>query len=172
MAVGVNSIIQVVGYKNSGKTTLIEKVIADLAERGMRIGTIKHHGHATELVSLDYGTDSWKHRQAGAAASLVMNEDGALQLQAAQEQKPSLDQLLAMYQTLDLDGVLVEGFKQEDYPKLIIVKEESDLKLVDTLKQVEAIVTALPIKRVDLPVFHLNDAARISEWIITRWEKK
>src|SRR5512139_3302870 len=63
-------IVSIVGKSDSGKTTFLEKLIAELASRGWRVATVKHHAHSEDDVDT-VGKDSWRHRQAGAAVSVV-----------------------------------------------------------------------------------------------------
>jgi molybdopterin-guanine dinucleotide biosynthesis protein B len=103
-------VIHIVGKKNSGKTTLMEKLIPTLSARGYRVGTIKHH-HSGRPVDLDWkGKDSWKHRNAGARAVAVLSPAEAVLFQQTDDPMP-LSQLVAKMK--DVDVVLVEGLSLE-----------------------------------------------------------
>ena len=67
-------ILSVVGRSNSGKTTLLEKLIRELARRGRHVGTIKHHFHGPVTVDVP-GKDSWRHREAGARAVALVSPE-------------------------------------------------------------------------------------------------
>lgn len=109
-------IISVVGKSNSGKTTLIEKLIAELKIRGYKIGIIKHAHHGFTMDR--EGKDSWRHRKAGADTVLVASPDGIALTK--KEKKPDLDSLLKYFQDVDL--VVTEGFKRENKPKIEVFR--------------------------------------------------
>ncbi|HZG75431.1 MAG TPA: molybdopterin-guanine dinucleotide biosynthesis protein B, partial [Paenibacillus sp.] len=106
--------VQIVGYKKTGKTTLVCRLTEQLADRGLRIGTVKHDGHDFEPDVP--GTDSWKHRRSGAAVTAVVSDRRTAWFE---ERTSELDAVLArMSDRADL--VLVEGWKREKYPKLAL----------------------------------------------------
>lgn len=104
------------GYSGAGKTTLVERVIADLRARGLRVSVVKHAHHRFDIDQP--GKDSWRHRQAGAFEVLVVS-DQRLALMREFEQ-PGAPDIHAMLAELDagVDWVLVEGFKHGDLPKI------------------------------------------------------
>ncbi len=116
-------VLLIVGYKKVGKTTLIEKLIPELSSRGYRVGTVKHH-HSDFPVSVDtVGTDTWRHRQAGAASvalatptDIAMFRDGANSL--------SLDQIISALGEADI--FLVEGFHEEPRAKIEVLSDRYD----------------------------------------------
>lgn len=65
--------ISFIGRKNSGKTTLLEKLIANLSDKGLRIATIKHHGHPDFDIDIS-GRDSYRHRAAGAQSTTILSD--------------------------------------------------------------------------------------------------
>jgi formylmethanofuran dehydrogenase subunit E len=113
-------ILLIVGSKKVGKTTLIEKLIPVLTSRGYRVATVKHH-HSDFPVSVDAaGTDTWRHRQAGAkSVALVTPTDVALFHDTDESLK--LDQIVANFSGTDI--VLVEGFHLEPYAKIAVMGE-------------------------------------------------
>ena len=131
-------VLLIVGYKKVGKTTLIEKLIPELSSRGYRVGTVKHH-HSDFPVSVDtVGTDTWRHRQAGAVSvalatptDIATFRDGASSV--------SLDQLVSALGALDI--VLVEGFHEEARAKIEVLSERTDEALCKTDENLLAIVT-------------------------------
>ncbi|AIF42755.1 molybdopterin-guanine dinucleotide biosynthesis protein B [Virgibacillus sp. SK37] len=120
-------ICQIIGYKNAGKTTLMEQLIGYFTSRQWKVGAIKHHGHGGEP---DYqpGTDSQRHYEAGATISGVQGES---QLQLTLRDDGSLENVLDFYRLLDLDMLFMEGYKKEDYPKIVILKDEKDVELLN-----------------------------------------
>lgn len=113
----IPKVVLVVGRKNVGKTTLIEKLIPELSSRGYRVGTIKHH-HSKSSMRLDCeGKDSWRHRRAGARAVAVASPSEVAVFQDTEKMTP-LDDLIQYLKGVDI--VLVEGFHSESKPKIEI----------------------------------------------------
>ncbi len=108
-----------VGRQNSGKTTLLEKVIACLTQRGLSIATLKHHGHPNFEIDVP-GKDSWRHRQAGAQSTFVLSE-GRMALTRNLEEEMSCFDALQLMTGYDL--VLVEGFRGVGLPALELFRE-------------------------------------------------
>lgn len=155
--------IQVVGYKNSGKTTLVSKVIKTCHQKGIKIATLKHHGHGGKPEE-PKGFDSSRHLAAGAVVSGVEG-DGRLQLSI---ENVSIEQILAMYEWLTYDFLLIEGYKQLRYPKVVMVKKESDLVLLEQLTHVKlAIVWEKQWKsKIDIPCFSIDEEAAYIHFLL------
>ncbi|MBO0961222.1 molybdopterin-guanine dinucleotide biosynthesis protein B [Neobacillus sp. MM2021_6] len=174
MAVVRPIIFQVVGYQNSGKTTITSKLIETLTNRGLKAVTIKHHGHGGK-PDVAVQKDSTKHLTAGAIASLVEG-NGRLILQAEQC-KCGLEEQIKMMRFFQPDVVLVEGFKLEDYPKLLLIRDKQDLPLVDLVNNVQAVVywkeeiKELIFTKLDVPFFHISDEAAIG-WTVQFIEER
>jgi len=152
-------VIQIVGYKNAGKTTLLEQLIRNLSEAGYKVGTVKHDAHQFEV---DHeGTDTWRHRRAGAAITAIAS---ATRTAIMAETGSSLDEILQHMQGVDI--VLVEGFKQERYPKIVMVRAEEDAELVRLLEHVAAVVSWNPEFTCDAAVFPICDTQRLFEWML------
>ncbi|MNZ96569.1 Molybdopterin-guanine dinucleotide biosynthesis adapter protein [compost metagenome] len=126
-------IIQIVGYKNSGKTTLISRLIPILNDLNYKIAVIKHdvHGFDSDVE----GTDTYKLRQAGALATAITSP---WRTAIMEERETSVQSLVDYFREYDL--VILEGFKQEEYPKLVLVTSTEDMQLVRELNQVIGIV--------------------------------
>ena len=161
-------LFQIVGYQNRGKTTFITKLIQALRMENLETAVLKHHGHGGKPDNTGQ-KDSTKHFQAGAAASLVEG-DGSIELLGNFKSVATLPDLLHLLEIFHPDVILIEGYKREDFPKVILVKEESDLSLLKQLTNIRAVV-AWPAcldqaKSVaEVPVFPL-DAERFAEWFI------
>lgn len=110
-------ILQVVGYQNSGKTSFVSELTEQLSATGIRVGVIKHHGHGGPLALPM--TDSHRHAQAGAVLSSVISEDGTF----IEWQAVDTFELLLNWYEAHVDIVLIEGYKQKDYPKVVLVRE-------------------------------------------------
>jgi len=109
----------IVGWKNCGKTWLTVRLVEELTRRGYRIATIKHAHHDFDIDR--EGSDSWRHRQAGACAvAIASSRRFALIDEWAQEK--SLTEIVARLPVCDL--VFVEGYKHAPYPKIEVRRQE------------------------------------------------
>lgn len=134
-------IMQVVGYKNSGKTTLISELIRRLSEQKVRIGTVKHDAHG--FIADREGSDSWQHQEAGALYTAITSPYGTATFE---KRGLTLDELIermvrdtAISSDGPLDLILVEGFKTASYPKIVLLRNEGDVHLLEQLTNVAAI---------------------------------
>jgi len=138
----------IVGYKKVGKTTLIEKLIPELSRRGYRVGTIKHH-HSDVPVSFDTaGTDSSRHRQAGAIA-VALASPTEIAFFWNSETSISLNQIVSRLGAMDI--VLVEGFHQEARNKIEVL-ETTNEPLCKNDRHLLAFVTSSP-RSTGVPAF-------------------
>ncbi|MBM7554059.1 molybdopterin-guanine dinucleotide biosynthesis protein B [Thalassobacillus pellis] len=147
-------IIQVVGYKNSGKTTVTAELINYASSQGIRVASLKHHGHSTALTPVHTITDSSRHKQAGAFLSGVEG-GGAIQLEFNEIESLPLERLLDIYEIFTPDLVIMEGFKKYDYPKIVLIKNEKEMELASSLSNVRAVI-AWENVTADVPIFHIN----------------
>lgn len=113
-------VVSIVGYSGSGKTTLIEKLISALKQRGLRVGTIKHDVHGFEMDRP--GKDSWRHKQAGASATIITSpRQIGMVMDADHDHHPM--ELLPLMAGMDI--VIVEGFKKANLPKIEVFRSEN-----------------------------------------------
>jgi molybdopterin-guanine dinucleotide biosynthesis adapter protein len=113
-------VISIVGRSNSGKTTLIERLIPELRRLGYRVATIKHNLHGFDI---DHeGKDSWRHKQAGAQLTVV-SSPGRAALMEDIDPNFGIADLVNRY-IRDVDLVLLEGFKGNPYPKIEVYRPE------------------------------------------------
>ena len=112
-------IVTFVGKSNSGKTTLIEKLLPELSNLGLDVGTIKHdvHGFDIDLP----GKDTWRHRKAGAKRT-VLSSPAKMALIQDVDHDHGLDELIVYFRGLDL--VVAEGYLSESKPKVEVFREE------------------------------------------------
>ncbi len=159
------AVFQIVGYKNSGKTTLVCQLIEHFKRCGWRVGTAKHDGHSFDIDR--EASDTWKHRQAGADAVAISSAERTAWME---ERGSSLRELLKFFGH-DYDLVLAEGFKQEDYPKLVVIRGLQDVPLVHGLSRVKGIVLGIASDAVDSRSFHgipyarIHETEKIAAWI-------
>jgi len=110
-------LLGIAGFSGSGKTTLLTQLIPRLRAAGLRLGVLKHAHHRFDI---DYpGKDSYELRQAGAECVMIASRHrDAFIAERANEADPALLDLLACFEDRDLDLVLVEGFRHEQFPKI------------------------------------------------------
>lgn len=122
----MSNIIQVVGFKNAGKTTLIEYFIKRFIEEEWKVAAIKHDVHG--FLMDKSGTDTWKMQQAGADVTAITSP---MKTAVLYQNPLSLQELLQHVK--DVDVVLVEGFKSENYPKMVLVQQNE----IDELEKLQ-----------------------------------
>lgn len=166
MAVGkASSILQIVGYQNSGKTTLVEKMVHALAEREMKVATIKHHGHGgfPEVAQ----KDSERHRKAGAVVSSVEGA-GLLSLSSLRDEW-SLQEIIRLYEFFEVDTILIEGYKVEKYPKIVLLRSAEDAELLHKVENIAAVITWYDVPsnvREEHKVFHITEEKLYIDWFL------
>lgn len=154
----------ITGWKNSGKTTLTERLVAEFRARGFSVSTVKHAHHEFDIDTP--GTDSFRHRAAGAGeVAIVSDRRWALMHELRGETEPTLDDVLARLSPCDL--VLVEGYKRDQHPKIetrrLDAKERRPLSSASP--NVMAIAADHPLPGEHLPVFSLDDIQAIADFI-------
>lgn len=162
------NIIQIVGYKNSGKTTLAAKLIEHAAQKGFRTASLKHHGHGGVPEGI-YDTDSEKHRQAGALISGVEG-DGIFQLS---KENWTLDEMIQIYEFMHVNLLIIEGFKACSFPKVVLISNEKDFELLDKVENVKAVITRVALERAyPFPIFQQRDMNGICKWLESQLKKE
>ncbi|AEG59666.1 molybdopterin-guanine dinucleotide biosynthesis protein B [Desulforamulus ruminis] len=159
-------VVSLVGCSNSGKTTLLEKLIQSLKDKGYRVGTVKHHRGAFELDIP--GKDTWRHAQAGADV-VALATPGGLGIIRKLQQEPSLKDITDYMSGVDI--VLVEGIKKGSQPKIEVVRSDISSAPVCSLEDLTAVVTDLPLT-LDIPVFDLNKIEQVADFIEDRFLKQ
>jgi molybdopterin-guanine dinucleotide biosynthesis protein B len=157
----------ITGWKNSGKTTLTERLVTELVGRGWRVSTIKHAHHDFDIDKP--GADSFRHREAGATeVAIVSGRRWALMHELRNENEPTLDEVLARIAPCDL--VLVEGYKREHHLKIearrLDAKDRSPLTSDDP--SIVAIASDHPVEGEQVPVFGIDDIAAIADFVEAR----
>ncbi|MGG3561205.1 molybdopterin-guanine dinucleotide biosynthesis protein B [Neobacillus rhizosphaerae] len=131
-------VFQIVGFQNSGKTTFTLKLIEQLKNYQLQTVTIKHHGHGGK-PDASMSKDTGKHLTSGALASIV--EGGGRLLLQAEEIVCNLDDQVELMKFFKPEVILVEGYKKEHYPKLLLVRETSDIQLLEKVNNVVAVIS-------------------------------
>ncbi|NDI12854.1 MAG: molybdopterin-guanine dinucleotide biosynthesis protein B [Rhodobacteraceae bacterium] len=155
-------IFGVTGWKNSGKTGLMERLITEFTARGLTVSSIKHAHHSFDI---DHpGRDSYRHRDAGARQVLLASRNRwALMHELRNEDEPSLGDLLK--QLLPVDLVLIEGYKRDRHPKIEAHRKETGQPLIAPEDETIVAVASDTSVTIDRPVLDLNDTASIANFI-------
>jgi molybdopterin-guanine dinucleotide biosynthesis protein B len=157
-------VIGVAGFKNAGKTTLVEKLVRHLTSQGYRISTIKHAHHSFDIDH--QGRDSFRHRKAGASqVAVISRERVAIIHELRGEPEPSLAGILASLRPCDL--VIVEGYKRDTHDKIEVRNMELDHpELAGEDPTVIAIAATGAIAKAPVPVFDRDDVAALADFVI------
>jgi len=155
-------VLSIVGRSNAGKTTLLEKLIAALVRRGVRVGTIKHSHHQPDMDTP--GKDSWRHKEAGASASLLIGPKRMLMVRDVEgDMNP---RLLAERYFPGFDLLLVEGYAALPGAKIEVMRSERSTQLRCNPDELLAVVTDMPPIHPELPQFELDDIQGLSEFVL------
>ncbi len=152
-------VIAITGVKNSGKTTLVVKLVQALVARGLAIATIKHDAHQFEPDVP--GRDSFRHRAAGAYGTAVFDKDKSMVIKDGQQ---TIEGLIAMFPEADI--ILLEGAKETAWPKIEIVRHGNSTAPVCDPKTLIGLVTDLPISLPCIPTFGLEDIGKLADLIV------
>ena len=150
------------GVKNSGKTTLLEKLIAVLTARGFQVAVIKHDGHRFDPDVP--GTDSWRHRRAGAYGTAIYDGEKYLLVKTA---RISPEELMDQFPEADL--ILLEGAKDSPWPKFEIVRGGNSDRPVCDPSTLIALVTDLPLSLPGVPTLGLEDVDAMADLLTQRF---
>ena len=153
-------IISLAGQSNAGKTTFAVKLIAELTRRGYRIGSAKHTHHDIDLDQK--GKDSWRHKQAGAFATLLVTDQQIAMVK--DDDRPDIERMRAYLPDVDL--ILAEGFKRQSLPKIEIFRTDGpyDTPLFMDHPDLIAMVTNAPVTP-SVPVFGLDDIESVAGFV-------
>ena len=154
----------IVGYKNAGKTGLMERLVTEITGRGFSVSTVKHAHHAFDVDQP--GKDSFRHRAAGASQVLLSSgARWALMTELRDAPEPPLADLLLRLDPVDL--VLVEGYKRDSHRKVEAFRSVTGNPLLaredDTVRAVASDTTL----DLDKPVFDLNDMQAVADFILS-----
>ncbi len=154
----------IAGWKNSGKTLLTTGLISHFSGLGLRVGAIKHAHHSFEIDH--QGRDSYLMREAGARQIAVVSKyRWAMVAELVPEREPDFETILAQFKGFDL--VLVEGYKQLDFPKIEVRSrfQETRQELSSGRSDIVAIASDAPLREDDLPLFEAGDISAIAGFI-------
>lgn len=163
------NVFGITGWKNSGKTTLVVKLVEHFRARGMRVATVKHAHHDFDIDIP--GTDSFRHRKAGAEqVAVVSQKRWAIIRELEDRPEPQLEEVLAQLSPVDL--VIVEGYKIAGHPKIQVIRPSqpsSNKPMPDNINSIVALAADEPIEVAhyakDCPVLDLNNIAEVGDFI-------
>ena len=152
----------VIGWKNSGKTSLMERLVSEITGRGFSVSTVKHVHHSVDLDQP--GKDTFRHRAAGAREVVLASADRLAIMVEHPGPEPELPAVLARMSPVDL--ILVEGYKRDAHPKVEVWREDTGHPLIqpgDPLVRAVATDAALDLP---VPVLDLNDTKAVADFIL------
>ena len=154
-------IISIVGKSDSGKTTLIEKLLPELTRRGYRIATVKHDVHGFEVDR--EGKDSWRHKQAGAHSVVISSPKKAALIRDV-ESDMNLEEIREKL-IKDVDLILSEGYKKDVQPKIEVFRKEKHQELLCTQRDHLVAIASNRKFNVGVPCFDLEDMGGLADFI-------
>lgn len=165
-------VLAIAAWSGTGKTTLLKKLIPALCAKGKRPGLIKHTHHNMDVDKP--GKDSYELRKAGASQTIVASKQRwALMTETPDEPELDLQWLVSRMDPDKLDFVLVEGFKHEPVPKILLFRQNSG-HLVEELvidEHTIAVASDVPIVT-SLPLLDLNNIPQIATFIASWLERQ
>ena len=153
-------IISVVGKSDSGKTTLIEKLIPEIKKRGYKVATIKHDVHGFDIDVP--GKDSWKHARAG-ADSVVVSSANKMAVIKKLDEELSLNEIASCYLN-DVDIIIAEGFKRQDKPKIEVFRKAVHKTPLSLNDELIAVVSDDEVN-VEVPLFSFKEIKKLTDYI-------
>jgi molybdopterin-guanine dinucleotide biosynthesis protein B len=153
-------ILSIVGRSSVGKTTLIEKIIPELKQRGYRVATVKHHSHPGFDIDKP-GKDTWRHAQAGSDHVIIASPDKIASIRRLGREM-NLDQIAANIN--DVDIILTEGYKNAGKPALEVVRAEISDELLCNSPQLVALASDIELSSL-APQFRLDEITQIVDFI-------
>lgn len=161
-------LLGITGYSGSGKTTLLEKIVPELAALGLRVAVIKH-SHHNAMVDKE-GKDSWRMKEAG-ASQVLMTCDNRWALMTETPYEPaSLVYLAAQFDPNLTDLILVEGFKQEPIPKILLHRHSMTRPFPELDEHVLAVATDYDVQT-DKVRLNINEIFEITTFIMNYYRQ-
>ena len=161
-------VIGFAGRANSGKTTLVEKVISAFTKQGLRVAAIKHVHHPFDVDVP--GKDTHRHKLAGAANVILASRERVAMVKDTPKEY-SLDDIVSRYVD-DADLVIVEGFKTAPIPKIeVYTRLSGEAPLCASGDSLYIAVATDDDLDVAIPKFKRDDADAIAGFIAKRMLK-
>jgi len=157
------NVFGITGWKNSGKTTLTERLVEEITGRGITVSTIKHAHHSVDVDQP--GKDSFRHRAAGAGEVILASAyRWAIMHELRGAEEPTVSELLAKLSPVDL--VLIEGFKQNDHAKIEASLKPDRPLISKTDPHIKAIAAGHDVGPQTVPVLDINDISAIADFVL------
>jgi len=157
------AIVSIVSKKNSGKTTLLERLIPALCRKGYRVGTVKHDHHGFEIDR--EGKDTWRHKQAG-ASTVVISSPRKMALIKDVAVELDLDRIVEQF-FADMDLVITEGYKKGGKPQIEVFRKAAHTEPLHSKEApgtLVAIASDVPVD-IGVPRLDIDDVAAIADFI-------
>lgn len=161
-------IVALIGRPDSGKTTLLEKLIPELNHRGYRIGTVKHHVHRFEMDR--EGKDTWRHKQAGARVVALSSPTGLGVIRDVDHDQ-AIEELIDRYY-YDVDLVIAEGYKATALPKIELFRKEAHDSPLENRDETWIAMISDSALATDLPCLDPADIAGIADFLVEKFINK
>jgi molybdopterin-guanine dinucleotide biosynthesis adapter protein len=153
----------IIGWKNAGKTSLMERLVAEITARGFSVSTVKHVHHAVDLDQP--GKDSYRHRAAGAREVVLASADRFALMVEHRGAEPDLGAVLARLTPVDL--VLVEGYKRDTHAKIEVYRSDTGHDLIQPGDPtVRAVASDSALGEMPVPLLDLNDTGAVADFVL------
>lgn len=159
---GTVKYLHVVGFKNSGKTTLMTNWIHLLKKQSYTVSAIKHHGHGATLAMPDDQKDSMRYLHSGVDSSIVA---GGGHTQHIMNAEMDFESLKSLANEMNPDIVLIEGYKQESGPKVVFVRNEEEWKELSLLSDIVLIIGPIVQTKYD-QISSREKVGALNNWLL------
>jgi molybdopterin-guanine dinucleotide biosynthesis protein B len=156
----MRSIISIVGKSSAGKTTLLEKLIVELKQRGYKVAIVKHSHHKDDIDTA--AKDTWRFTRAGSEISAINSLDHLAIYRRIDNYFDPRE--ISSFVLWDYDIILTEGFKGSNYPKIEVHRREQGKELLTDPKNLLAVITDEPLD-IDVPQLSRDNVAGIADII-------
>ncbi|MEO6298700.1 MAG: molybdopterin-guanine dinucleotide biosynthesis protein B, partial [Paracoccaceae bacterium] len=154
----------IIGWKNAGKTSLMERLVANITAKGITVSTVKHVHHDVDLD--EPGKDTYRHRTAGASEVILASSHRFALMREHRGPEPALTEILSRLAPVDL--VLVEGYKRDAHPKIEVFRHATGQSLIQpTDPLIRAVATDANLPPLTVPILDLNDTDAVAQFILT-----
>jgi molybdopterin-guanine dinucleotide biosynthesis protein B len=160
-----------VGRSNSGKTTLIERIIPELVRSGYKVATVKHAGHGFDLDT--EGKDSWRHKQAGASSVIIVSKS-SMAMFADVPDHMNVEEVRDRFLDASYDVIIAEGWRSEGYPKIVVVRDQIG-EVPITTDGLLAIVSNKPVDKpigTQVPLLDPDDIPAVAALIMRHFPRR
>ncbi|WP_096784648.1 molybdopterin-guanine dinucleotide biosynthesis protein B [Rhodobacter sp. CZR27] len=152
----------IIGWKDAGKTSLMERLVGAIIARGFSVSTVKHVHHEVDLDQP--GKDTWRHRAAGASEVVLASADRFALMREHRGPEPGLAAILSRMAPVDL--VLVEGYKSEPHPKIEVFRAAAGHEPIQPQDPwVRAVAADCPLS-LPVPVLDLDDVGAVADFVL------